>query len=102
MRTVTPPRGDVIYTLLKGNLSTENAARGSFGLHVDPNLTSSDVQKMGRAHGFRLIPGAPCQPNVSSICYVHLLPGKDLAAVLRDILTTEPAVSTVNLNYIER
>ena len=102
MSTVSPARGDVIYTLLRGHLSTESAAPDSFGLQVDANLTASDVQRMGLAHGFRLIPYSQCRPDVSPICYVHLLPGRNLAAVLREILTTEPRVSTVNLNYVAR
>jgi hypothetical protein len=100
--TVSPARGDVIYTLLGGRLSTENAAPKSFGLHVDANLTASGVQKIGRAHGFRLDPGSQCRPDLSPICYVDLLPGKNLAAVLREILMTESHVSTVNLNYVLR
>jgi hypothetical protein len=102
MSTVSPARGDVIYTLLRGRLNTEGAAPGSFGLHVDANLKASDVQRMGLAHGFRLVPYSECRPDVAPICYVHLLPGKDLAAVFREILTTEAGVSTVNLNYVER
>lgn len=101
MSTVSPARGDVIYSLLKGPLSTENAASDSFGVHVDRNLSASDVRKMGLAHGFRLVPHSECRPDVSPVCYVHLAPGKQLAAVLREIVTSEPGVSTVNLNYVE-
>jgi hypothetical protein len=71
-------------------------------LQVDANLTANDVRKMGLAHGFRLISDSDCQPNVSPTCYVSLAPGKNLAAVLREILTSEPGVSTVNLNYVLR
>jgi hypothetical protein len=102
MATVSPARGDVIYTLLEGHLNTAGASPDSFGLHVDAKLTARDVQRIGLAHGFRLTPDSPCRPGASPSCYVHLLPGKDLAGVLRGILTTEPDVATVNLNYIER
>jgi hypothetical protein len=102
MTTISPQRGDAIYSLLKGDPSFRNAMPDSFGLHVDANVTVKDVEAMGRAHGFRLAPAGPCQPGHSPACYVHLLPGKRLGDVLREILTTEARVTTVNLNYVER
>ena len=102
MGTVSPARGDVIYSLLSGDLGPTNVAPATFGLHVEGNVTTNDVERMGLAHGFRLIPSAPWRPDQSPICYVQLLPGKRLADVLRDILTTEARVTTVNLNYVER
>lgn len=102
MSTVSPARGDVVYTLLKGDLSTETATPDSFGLQVDASLTASDVRRMGLAHGFRLIPDSQCRPDVAPTCYVRILPDRRLAAVLREILTTEAHVSTVNLNYVVR
>jgi len=102
MGTLSPPRGDVVYSLLKGELSTANAAPATFGLHVEAGTTTQDVERMGRAHGFRLLPAAICRPNQSPSCYVQLVPGRRLADVLRDILTTEAQVRTVNLNQVER
>ena len=102
MGTLSPPRGDVVYSLLKGELSTANAAPATFGLHVEAGTSMQDVERMGRAHGFRLLPAAVCRPNQSPSCYVQLVPGRRLADVLRDILTTEAQVRTVNLNQVER
>lgn len=102
MRTVSPPRGDVIYTLLTGRLGAGRAAPDSFGLHVEANVTESEVRTMGRAHGFQPVAFGQCRPDLSPICYVQLTPGKRLASVLEEILTTEPRVSTVNLNYVAR
>jgi hypothetical protein len=102
MATISPPRGNVIYSLLKGGLSSRNAVPDSFGLHLDANVTVKDVERMGRAHGFRLAPGGQCQPGHSPACYVQLLPGKRLGDVFREILTTEAHVTTVNLNYVLR
>jgi hypothetical protein len=102
MTTISPPRGDVIYSLLKGGLSTRNAAPDSFGLHVDANVTVKDVERMGRTHGFRITPDSQCRPGLSPACYVHLLPGKRLGDVFREILTNEAHVTTVNLNYVLR
>lgn len=102
MATISPARGDVIFSLLSGDLDLTNAAPATFGLHVEGNVTTKDVERMGRAHGFRLFPLAQSRPDQSPACYVQLLPGKRLADVLRDILTTEARVTTVNLNYVER
>jgi len=102
MRTVSAPRGDVIYSLLHGELDQAGAAPDSFGLHVDGNVSAHDIERMGLAHGFRLPPQSNCRPELSPACYVQLLPGRHLADVLRNLLTTEARVTTVNLNYIER
>jgi len=102
MRTVSAPRGDVIYSLLRSDISQAGAAPDSFGVHVDANVSAHDIERMGIAHGFRLIPQSDCRPNLSPACYVQLLPGRRLADVLRSLLTTEARVTTVNLNYVER
>lgn len=102
MATIDPARGDVIYSLLTGKLGSAEAAPATFGLHLEGGVTENEVEAMGRAHGFRLIPTAACGSQQSPTCYVQLLPGKRLADVLREVLTTEPRVKTVNLNYVER
>lgn len=101
MHTLSAPRGDVIYSLLSGKLGPA-AAPDSFGLHVEPNVTATDIARMGAAHGFRLIPQPECRPDQAPSCYVSLLPGRRLADVLRDVLTSEAGVTTVTLNYVER
>jgi hypothetical protein len=100
MRTITPPRGDAIYTLLQGQFE-KRASSLTFGLHIEGPVTRDDVQRMGRSHGFLLEPYDRFNPSASPTCYVHLSPGHDLASVLKDILLTEAAVKTVNLNYYE-
>ena len=102
MTTLSPQRGDVIYSLLNGLLSARRTAPDSFGLHVDANVTERDIQRIGLARGFQLTPYSECRQDTSPTCYVHLRPGKTLAPVLKDILMNEPRVKTVNLNYVER
>lgn len=101
MSNVSPRRGDAVYSLLSGDLSLGNAAPTTFGLHVEGGVSANEVERMGRIYGFRLLPSAQCLPEQSPSCYVQLLPGKRLVDVLRDILTTESQVRTVNLNHIE-
>jgi len=101
MATISSPRGDVIYTLLSGKLNLAGADPNSFGVHVEANTSAKDVDRMGAAHGFRVLAPGQCRPDLSPACYVHLLSGKRLADVLRDVLTSEPRVTTVSLNYIE-
>lgn len=102
MRTVSAPRGDVIYSLLHGELDQAGAAPDTFGVHVEAGVSAHDIERMGIAHGFRLLPQSNCRPDLSPACYVQLLPGRHLSDVLRNLLTTEARVTTVNLNYVER
>jgi len=101
MRTISASRGDVIYTLLSGKLSLADADPDTFGVHLEANVSAQDVDRMGRAHGFSILSPGQCRPDLSPACYVHLLSGKRLADVLRDVLTSEPRVTTVSLNYVE-
>jgi len=101
MRTISTSRGDVIYTLLSGKLGLADADPNTFGVHVEANTSAQDVDRMGRAHGFSILAPGQCRPDLSPACYVHLLSGKRLADVLRDVLTSEPRVTTVSLNYVE-
>jgi len=102
MTTVSPPRGDVVYSLLQGGPDAAGATQVSFGLHVDAQVTAADIASMGSAYGFRAIQGSACRPELAPACYVQLLPGKRLPDVLRALLTHEPRVATVNLNIVER
>jgi RNA polymerase sigma-70 factor (ECF subfamily) len=102
--TITTRRLDMIYSLLEGLPPSPPApAAGyqedAFGLHVTPDTTQAAAVAMGEKHGFLLQTKLSLDANPS--CYCTIKPGKTLAAVLRDLLTSEPSVTTVNLNYRE-
>jgi len=100
MQTISPPRGDVIYTLLQG-LHVSGTSSRTFGLHIEGPVTRDVVQEMGRRHGFSLEPYDRVDPHTSPTCYVRLFSDKELPSVLKEILLTEPSVKTVNLDHPE-
>jgi RNA polymerase sigma factor (sigma-70 family) len=102
--TIQPRRLDVIYSLLKGLPSNPPMARAgyrtdSFGLHFDLLGAQQDAARLGALFGFSLTGtwGKFSRPN----CYVNLDKGKSLAEVMHAVLTSEPRVITVSLNYFE-
>jgi len=102
--TISSPRRHVVYSLLVGLRPNPPKAKagyltGSFGLHVEKDVTAADIRKMGRRHGFELRGtfNAKGRPQA----YVQLAESKKLAEVLKAVLTEEPGVVTVNLNYFE-
>jgi hypothetical protein len=104
METITPPRRDVVMTLIAGLDKSVQAPfrRNSFGLHLDPNVTRDQVVQMGRRHGFRLPDGAALRADAAPSVYVELSGDARLENVLQAVLSSEPSVRTVNLNYTER
>ena len=72
-----------------------------FGLRVEwgCGCTVDDVKKMGERHGFVIV--GTFAPDATPSCYVKLKAGKNLADVLKAILTSEPQVISANLNYFE-
>jgi hypothetical protein len=97
MATIAPPRADVIYSLISGDL---NGAELDFlGLHFDRPVTREEVREMGVRRGFELPPDFDLNGDASPVCYVRRLPDRNLASVLRDVLVSEPTVVTINLNY---
>lgn len=92
---VVPSREDVIYTLLSGLPSTEWKTE-SLGLHFDSSITKEAVDRMGLRYGFRLEEGSSFSPNSAPTCYIHLLRGRSVAAVMRELLVGEPDLKTIN------
>ena len=72
----------------------------SFGLHIEKGVTEEDIQKICKTHQCKLIGKFTTEgrPN----CYLQIVSGKSLEAVIQQILSTEPKVTTINLNYFER
>jgi hypothetical protein len=104
--TISTRRIDIIYSLLDGlkpNLVPARAGyrMDGFGLRVEwgCGCTVDDVKKMGERHGFVII--GPFDAAATPSCYVKLKAGKNLADVLKAILTSEPQVISVNLSYFE-
>jgi hypothetical protein len=101
--TISTRRIDMVYSLLEGLKTNPNRQSGyatnGFGLRVTKDCTQKDVAKMGETFGFT-ISGNFAAENTPS-CYVTLKPGKKLADVLKAILSEEPKVISVNLNYFE-
>jgi hypothetical protein len=100
MATIDPPRRDVLYSLLKGN-APDNYRADSFGIHFSGPVSRADVERLGTKYGFVLPATESVDPLATPSCYVKLAPGKVLFEVLRSVLRSEPAVVTVNLNYVE-
>lgn len=99
--TVNPPRRDVVYSLIQG-LPVGNYRTDSFGLHMEPETTRQDIAALGKKYGFTLPFDEPFDTAVVPNCYVRLEPGVQLEPTLREILSHESQVFTVNLNYYER
>jgi hypothetical protein len=100
--TIATRRLDMIYSLVVGlELSPPGGRAGyttnGFGLHADKDCTLEEVTKLGEKYGFDI--DGPFQPDGQPACYVDLKPGKNLVEVLKAILSNEPRVVTVNLNY---
>jgi hypothetical protein len=98
--TLNPPRLDVVYSLIQG-LPPGQYRTDSFGLHLEPNTSRKDIIRMGEKYGFVLPHEESFHTDHVPNCYVRLKPGKQLGAVLRDLLSNEPLVITINLNYYE-
>ncbi len=103
LSTADTRRLDIVYSLLDGLKPTPVAPGAgykpdSFGLRVE-DCTRDDLVAMGKKYGFTLTGDYRADGRPS--CYVKLTAGKDLAEVLRAILSAEPRVISVNLNYYE-
>ena len=102
--TIKTRRLDIVYSVLAG--FGKNPADGlsgymtdSFGLHLEKGVTRADVIKMGRKHGFTLTDSLT--PAGRPTCYVTLTKGKNLNAVIKSVLVSEPTVVSINLSYFE-
>jgi hypothetical protein len=110
MGTIASTRIDVVYSLLDGLKPTPPRARAGyaangFGLTVEKGCTSADVAAMGRKHGFAMDKNNDGTDKFDADgfpqCYVQLSGDRKLADVLTAVLSEEPKVITVNLNYFE-
>jgi RNA polymerase sigma factor (sigma-70 family) len=102
--TTSTRRLDMVYSLLKGLPPNDPGARPgyhttSFGLHLVDGSTAEEVEAMGKKYGFS--PFAAPSPGAAPQCYARVPEGA-LPTVLRRLLSEEPKVITVNLNYFER
>lgn len=100
MTGISPPRVDVIYTVISG-LSAKERANEFLGLHFDRLTTPEDVREMGLRYGFRLDRDSVFSPGGAPTCYVHLLQNTNVAILLQALLEHEPALKTINFNYSE-
>jgi RNA polymerase sigma factor (sigma-70 family) len=101
--TISTRRLDMVYSLLKGLPPNDLGARSgyhttSFGLHLVDGTTAEEVEAMGKKCGFS--PFAAPSPGAGPQCYARVAEGT-LATVLRRLLSEEPKVITVNLNYFD-
>ncbi|MCG3179997.1 MAG: hypothetical protein BIFFINMI_02351 [Phycisphaerae bacterium] len=102
--TISTRRMDMVYSLLEGLRPNPHGARAGyasdgFGLRVDAGCTREEVVRMGVKYGFAI--QGQFTPNACPTCYAKLQPGRKLADVLRAVLSDEPKVISVNLNYFE-
>jgi hypothetical protein len=97
--TIDSRRLDVVYSVIDG-LPAGNYRPDSFGLRLEKGATRELAAAVCGRHGCTLAGtfNADGVPNV----YVRVGNGKALPDVLRAILSAEPKVVSVNLNYFER
>jgi RNA polymerase sigma factor (sigma-70 family) len=88
LATISPPRINVVYSLIQG------LKAGSY--------QSSSLGAMGQKHGFTLTNPDRFSATTAPSAYVQLQAGRALADVMKALLSDEPKVVTVNLNYVER
>jgi|GEM_PF-1623405 len=100
MLGLTPSRLDVIYSILSGE-TTGRYKTNSFGIHVLPETTLEALRQIGDRAGFVLPSGSTCSAGQFPSCYVTVRQDADLWDVMTRLLSTEPAIVSVNLNYIE-
>jgi hypothetical protein len=96
-----PTRLDVIYSLIAG-LKPGAYMADSFGLHLESEVKQDEVVHIGERYGFTLPETETLRHGSAPTCYVELKPGRELVSVLQDLLSNEPMVITINLNYYER
>jgi hypothetical protein len=102
--TTATRRLDIVFSLLEGlPPNVPGALAGyrtdSFGLHVADKTTAADVVALGKKYGFTL--AGDFRDDGRPNCYVQISKGS-LPEVLTRLLSAEPNVTTVNLNYFDR
>jgi hypothetical protein len=102
--TLDTKRLDIVYSVIEGFPPNPPNARGgyktdSFGLHVEKGTTEDEIQKMCKKYGCTLV--GKFTPASLPSCYLQIGPGPALEALIQQILSAEPKVTTINLNYFE-
>jgi hypothetical protein len=102
--TLDTKRLDMVYSVLEGFPPNPPNARGgyktdSFGLHVEKGTPEDEIQKMCKKYGCTLV--GKFTPASLPSCYLKIGPGPALEALIQQILSAEPKVTTINLNYFE-
>jgi hypothetical protein len=97
-------RLDIVYSIIEGFPPNPPQARSgyrtdSFGLHVEKGTTADDIQKVCQKYQCTLVGKFSTESRPS--CYLKIGPGPTLEAVIQQILSSEPKVTTINLNYFE-
>ena len=97
-------RFDMVYSLIEGFPPKVPTARAgytsnSFGLHVEKGTAAEDIQKICQKYKCTLVGEFNAEGRPS--CYLQIGKDQSLEAVIQQILTAEPKVTTINLNYVE-
>ena len=97
-------RLDMVYSVIEGFPPNAPKARAgyttnSFGLHVEKGTTEEDIQKICKTYQCTLV--GKFNQEFRPSCYLQKGPGQSLADVIQQILTMEPKVTTINLNYFD-
>ena len=98
-------RLDMVYSVLEG--FPPNGPRtvagyntDAFGVHVEKGTTEQDVLTVCKKYGCTL--NGKFNIEFRPSCYFRLGKGQTLEEIIRQVLTNEPKVTTINLNYVER
>ena len=97
-------RLDMVYSILEGFPPNPPKARAgykvdTFGLHVEKGTNADDIQKICQKYQCTLVGKFATESRPS--CYLKIGPGPALEAVIEQILSAEPKVTTINQNYFE-
>jgi hypothetical protein len=95
----------MVYSVLQGFPPNQPKALAGyitdkFGLHVEKGTTEEEIRKMATKHGCSL--QGKFNLDFRPSCYFQIGPRQSLAEVIRQVLSGEPKVRTINLNYYER
>jgi hypothetical protein len=103
--TLDTRRLDMVYSVMEGFPPTPPRAvvgyvTDKFGLLVEKGTTADEVQKM--AEKYKCTLDGKFNIEFRPSCYFKIGKTQSLEEVVRQVLTNEPKVIKINLNYFER
>lgn len=103
--TLDTRRLDMVYSVMEGFPPTPPRAvvgyiTDKFGVRGEKGMTANEVQKM--AEKYKCTLDGTFNIESQPTCYFRIGKDQSLEEVIRQVLTNEPKVIKINLNYFER